>query len=180
MATIPRAPTAVADPPRSAPAPRLLPAEWGRASRAAALSIVGVTLFVLLLDGWLFRGRLDPGYLAFYRSPLIPRTLLAMRGALGEELVIRLLLMTLLWVGLAKAGLRPLWVAALAIGGAQFVNIMLLLPLAPLYVTLRFWLVGAAWGYLYWRHGWVTAAAAHPLCHLLLDPLLRATLFAAA
>lgn len=42
----------------------------------------------------------------------------------------------------------------------------------PLYATLRYWLVGAVWGWLYWRHGFLAALAGHGLSHLLLDPLL--------
>jgi hypothetical protein len=34
------------------------------------------------------------------------------------------------------------------------------------------------WGWLYWRHGFVSALLGHGLCHLLLDPALRAALLA--
>lgn len=156
---------------------RLVPEDVGAALRAAAASVLGVLLFILLLDGWLFRAELQSSYVDFYRSALFPRMDQAMLGSLREEVGYRLLLMTGLVLILNRATrLRPAMVIGLAIGLAQLANVLPFVPLAPSYVLLRFWLVGCVWGWLYWRHGWVTAAIAHPLTHLLLDPLLLALL----
>ncbi len=61
---------------------------------------------------------------------------------------------------------------------AQFADIGGLVVAWPEYAVPRFWLVGTVWGWLYWRHGFVSALAGHGLCHLLLDPVLRAALLA--
>jgi hypothetical protein len=59
---------------------------------------------------------------------------------------------------------------------SQLANVFPLLLDTPVYSLLRFWLVGSVWGWLYFRHGWLTAAVAHPLTHPVMDPLLRLTL----
>lgn len=55
---------------------------------------------------------------------------------------------------------------------AQLACVWPFLLVFPLYASLYFWLIGCVWGWLYWRHGWVTSAMAHSLVHLLLDPPL--------
>jgi hypothetical protein len=42
----------------------------------------------------------------------------------------------------------------------------------PVYASLRYLAVGSVWGWLYWRHGWVSALIGHGAAHLVLDPLL--------
>jgi hypothetical protein len=59
---------------------------------------------------------------------------------------------------------------------SQFANVWAFVVAEPIYGSLRYWLVGCVWGWLYWKHGFVTAAAAHGACHLLLDPALKLTL----
>jgi len=46
----------------------------------------------------------------------------------------------------------------------------------PLYASLRYLAVGTVWGLLYWKQGWLAAAAGHGLAHLILDPLLLVVL----
>lgn len=164
---------------RSEPAPGLtfLPKDRSRAVRAAVISIVATSLFIAILDGVLFRSRLSPDYVAFYTSPLFPRTAYALLGSLIEEVKFRLILMTCLMLILTRAtGLKPLHAAGIAIILSQLANVFPLLLVTPLYGLLRFWLVGSVWGWLYFRHGWVTAAVAHPLTHLVMDPWLLLTL----
>jgi hypothetical protein len=154
-----------------------LPRDWSRAVRAAIISIVATSLFIATLDGFLFRSRLDPGYVAFYTSPLLPRTAYALLGSLIEEVKFRLILMTCLMLVLTRAtGLKSLHAAGIAIILSQLANVFPLLLETPLYSLLRFWLVGSTWGWLYFRHGWLTAAIAHPLTHVVMDPLLQLTL----
>jgi hypothetical protein len=152
---------------------RLWPTDWRRAARAGLAAIAGVTAFIALLDGAVFRGALPADYVAQYTSPLWPRMGAMGLAAVREELVFRLGLMTaLVWL-LSRRGRAPSAVVfVFAIAAAQFVNIADTLVLAPLYGALRFWLVGCVWGWLYWRHGFATALAAHSLCHFALNPVL--------
>lgn len=155
----------------------LLPTNRATAVRAVVASILGVTLFVLLLDALIFRRSLPPGYAAFYTSPLLPRTPVLCVMAVIEEFKFRLLLMT----GLAMT--VALWRER--VSDRQFIAIILASQLclvwpfvlaAPLYGALRYWTVGAVWGWLYWRHGWLAGLAGHATTHLLLDPLLLVAL----
>lgn len=157
--------------------PRFLPTNWGAAARAVVLSIAGVSLFILVLDALVFRAALPADYVAFYTSPLEHRTAAAMLGSLMEEVKYRLLVMTLLllvFTRFARSG--AIWPVIVAIVAAQFVNVVGPIIQLPVYSLFRFWLVGCVWGLLYWRHGWAAAAIAHPLTHLVMDPLLRVAL----
>jgi hypothetical protein len=156
---------------------RLLPRDWSAAGKAIAASIVGVTLFILILDGVIFRHALPPGYVELYTSPLIPRTPTAFFLSAVEEVKYRLLLMTALvmLMSLWRKPLPPLaFIAAILI--SQFVNVGALVIAFPIYSSLRFWLIGCVWGWLYWRHGWLAALIAHPATHIVLDPLLAQVL----
>jgi hypothetical protein len=153
---------------------RLLPADWRRAGVALAASLVGVTAFIALLDAVLLRGALPPDYLAHYTSPLLPRMVQACLYAALDEVMFRLLLMTVLVMLLSwwrRGGPSSAWIVAVIIA-VQFVNVGEIVLAFPLYGTLRFWAVGCVWGWLYWRHGWLTALAGHSAVHLLLDPVL--------
>lgn len=151
----------------------MLPSDRRQAVLATAGAIAGVSLFVAVLDGWLFRGHLPAAYVDFYRSALLPRSLdMGLLAAL-EEVKYRLLVMTGLAALASVLGVRLNAVAFTAIILlAQFINVGALVVADPLYATLRYWLVGSVWGWLYWRHGWLSALAGHSICHLVLDPLL--------
>ncbi|WP_423141914.1 type II CAAX prenyl endopeptidase Rce1 family protein [Parablastomonas sp. CN1-191] len=154
---------------------RLLPCDPRAALAAGALAIAGVTAWVLLVDADLCRDGLP--LLARETAPLWPRTLISCLGAMREEVVYRLALTTVLAALPLLFGRRvPGWWIVAAILAAQFVNIEPIDIAYPVWGTLRFWLVGAVWGWLYWRHGFVTALAAHGVVHIVLDPLLRAAL----
>lgn len=156
---------------------RLLPSDANSALREGLLAIAAVTLWVLLVDAVALRGNLPNDYLLMQAAPLWPRIAGSCLGALREELVFRLGLTTALACLPLLAGRRPQgwWIAA-AIVAAQFVNVAPLVLVYPLWGTLRFWLVGAVWGWLYRRQGFVTALAAHGAVHIVLDPLLKAAL----
>lgn len=155
----------------------MLPLNRAAAARAVVLAVVGVTVFILLLDGWLFRAHLPQRYVDFYTSPLSPRTFVVCAMAMIEEVKYRLLLMTALVVlaRLARVPMMPalLWGIVIV---AQFANVHPWVLDDPLYATLRYWVVGCTWGWLYWRHGWVAALLGHGVNHLLLDPLLLVAL----
>ena len=151
----------------------LIPRDKRAALKAASTSIIGVVLWCLLLDLVVFKGALPSGIREFYTAPLWPRMLLFSGQAFAEELLYRLVLMTaLVMVGVRLFGRLPVPWAVLSIVTAQLACVLPVLIVAPIYTVFYYWLNGCVWGWLYWRHGWVTAAAAHCLIHLLLDPVL--------
>lgn len=152
---------------------RLMPQSWTLAMRAVLLCIALVTGFIVALDALLFREHLSSAYLATYSSPPWPRMLSLSLLAAIEEVQFRLALMTALAAVAVRIQGRLTVPAAIAIiAAAQFANIGDFVLADPLYAIPRYWLVGCAWGWLYWRHGWVAALAGHSLTHLLLDPAL--------
>ena len=152
---------------------RITAPQPGAAGRAVALAVLGVTIFVVLLDGWLFRRHLPAGYVAFYTGPLVPRIFVMSLLACVEELKFRLLLMTALVALAALVRRKPpaAWFVAIILA-AQFANVWTLVLGDPLYASLRYWAVGCVWGWLYWRHGWLSALVGHGTAHVLLDPAL--------
>ena len=156
---------------------RLRPADWNAAAIAIAASIIGVTLFILMLDAVIFRNSLPADYVAFYTRPLLPRVIIACVMSGVEEVIYRLILMTLLIIMVTRWRGPPASATVVAvILLSQFMNIGALVVADPLYASLRFWAVGSVWGWLYWRHGWLAALIGHGSTHLLLDPALAAAL----
>lgn len=152
---------------------RLWPADWRKAAAATLTAVVGVTAFVLLLDCWLFRAHLSAAYVRFFTSPLMSHTPVMCLKAAFEEVWYRLLLMTVFAFSVTAVRRQPLGPGMVAL-----ILVALQIPTAgiiladPVYASLRYFAVGAVWGWLYWRHGWVSALIGHVTCHLLLDPLL--------
>lgn len=156
---------------------RLVPQDKQASLRDGAIAVLAVTAFIVALDVWLFRSHLPQKYVDFYTSPLVPRMFVVCAFALGEELKYRLVLMTALVVlaSAARIRLTASWFWAI-IALSQLANVYALVLDDPLYATLRYWAVGSVWGWLYWKRGWITAAAGHGVSHLLLDPLLLVAL----
>lgn len=140
--------------------------------RATAGAVLLACLLVAAAD-WLWRDALSAPYREHYTSPLIPRTLQTCLNALREEVLFRLGLQTVL-AALPLLIRRPCgprrMIAAILL--AQLANVGLLAGITPPYGLIRFWLVGCIWGWLYWKHGFVSALAGHGASHLLLDPML--------
>lgn len=153
---------------------RLLPSDWKKAATAIALSIVGTTGFILILDCVLFRPHLPSSYVSFFTGPLAPRTLAMCILAVLEELRFRLALMSALVLAAAALWKRtpPAWCFLLIITGAQLANVGMFVLHDPVYASLRYLAVGCVWGWLYWRYGLVSALIGHGTAHLVLDPLL--------
>lgn len=150
-----------------------MPVDRRAAARDTLAAILGVTSFILILDATVFRGTLSHEYVAFYTGPLVPRVWAISLLAATEEVKFRLVLMTApamlaTWL---TGRLTPSSAIAIILL-AQFANVGHLVLADPLYATLRFWLVGSVWGWLYWRHGWLAALIGHAATHPLLDPLL--------
>ncbi|MFM5916826.1 MAG: type II CAAX prenyl endopeptidase Rce1 family protein [Novosphingobium sp.] len=153
---------------------RLVPADRPAALRAAICCILLACLIAVVADR-IALSALPASYADFYNAPLWPRTLMTSLQSMREELVYRLGLQTLL-------AALPLLVRRQS-GAAWMIGAIILAQLAnaghwafavPPWGMVRFWLVGCIWGWLYWRHGFVTALLAHGASHLLLDPLLLA------
>ena len=53
----------------------LLPNDAGVAGRATVQSVLGVTLFIVMLDAFVFRRHLDASYVSFYTGELRGRML---------------------------------------------------------------------------------------------------------
>jgi len=145
---------------------------------------VAVALWVLLIDGWLFRDVLPPTYVSLLRAPLGLRLLYFMPRAFNENIIYRLFLMSALaWLfGFiwrsenGKPAAAALW---LAIVLSQVINIAINVGFVSshgasaatlVYDAVRYVAPGVAWGYLYWRHGLATAEIAAVGTHLFLQP----------
>ncbi len=153
---------------------RILPQDGRAAVLATILAVIGVTGFVVLLDAMIFRAHLSASYLEAIRQPLGMPTFVAVFLSAIEEVKFRLVLMTLLAaIAVQLQGRLTAIAAMVVIAAAQFANAGEVVMADPLYATLRFWLMGSVWGWLYWRHGWLAALAGHMLVHPVLDPLLK-------
>ena len=152
---------------------RILPPDRSAAIRDTVCSILGVTTFIVVLDALVFRAHLPRPYIALYTSPLMPRLWVISVMAGIEEIKFRLILMTGLALLFSLGRGRLTTPAAIAIIlAAQFANVGHIVLADPVYGTLRYWLVGCVWGWLYWRHGWLTAFVGHVATHPVLDPAL--------
>jgi hypothetical protein len=153
---------------------RLWPADFRAAGASVAAALAGVVALILLLDLVLFRTHLSADSVRFYTSPLFPRLAQTCWKVVQEEGHFRLLIMTALIMpaGWAWRGRPPAAVFWIAIVATQFADVGGLVLGDPLYATLRFWVVGCVWGWLYWKFGWLAATAGHLGARLVLDPLL--------
>ena len=153
---------------------RLTPADWGGALRVSAGAAVALAMAIVLLDSMIYRDQLSDWYVAGRTGPVVALTYYMMKLAVWEELVYRGLVMTALVACLSWGKSKPApGVMIFAIVASQFANVATAVLPDPLYGTLRFWAPGCVWGWLYWRHGLLSAMFGHALCHVLLDPLLR-------
>lgn len=162
----------------------------GRAALPSGGSIrVGViwaliaTLYVLLIDGLLLHPLMSPAVRSLLQIPLLPRMAMTMARAFNENVLYRLFLFggaMAVWRGVRRghpASVKDVLVLAAL---AQVVNIYLNVALFdhdPITAaTLAYWAVryivpGVAWGWLYWRDGFVTAEVASVGVHVFLQPV---------
>jgi hypothetical protein len=153
---------------------------------AAAMGV-----YVTVLDLWVFRAVLDPGYFAFISgADLGYRLTYFMLRAFNESILYRLFLSTaLVWaVGLIWRGRdgRPAngayWVAIVVAQAANIaINATFATGASPtpwllLHDGLRYVVPGVVWGYLYFRHGFTTHEIAAVGTHLFFQPLLSLAL----
>jgi hypothetical protein len=148
------------------------------AAGLAALLVAGAILAVDLVS----RSSLPAYYLRFYAGPdLWIRVAVMATKAVWEEALYRGVVMTgvaaLAWWALGRPRALHWTIYVLGILIAQAANLLPNLPSPPdasslIYDVLRYYLPGMVWGWLYWRHGWMTGALAHAGSHVILQPLL--------
>jgi len=108
------------------------------------------------------------------------------RGALGDEIALRLIVMTVLvWLLMAisrKRGKAVHWAAivltafvAWPLWASAYVTSLDWSALTVLREVLLHSAAGTLWGWLCWRHGWLTGLTGHIGAHLALQPLLALT-----
>ncbi|MBC2668570.1 hypothetical protein ACFOON_16160 [Novosphingobium piscinae] len=155
--------------------------------RSAGIAVgagLAVGLAMALADATVFRAVVpDSQRLLAGTVPLFARLALFLRGALQDEVLLRLIGLTAVLGGLvALRGRRSARVDALA----ALLVAALLWPLhARGYLAGLDWTAltaarelvlhvgaGTVWGWLYCRHGWLAALGGHASAHLVLQPLL--------
>ncbi len=157
---------------------------------ATAIAIAfALAVGLVVVDSTAPRSILLPGYIDGLRAtPALVRLEYYAVRAFSEDVVYRLFLMSLL----AFAGASLLrsdqgripegiyWAAIVATPIADVgLNCWLYTPMTPaiwIYTLFRLVLPGVLWGYLYWRHGFLTATAAHLTTHLFYQPLMTLAL----
>jgi hypothetical protein len=152
---------------------------------------VAVAVYVVALDGVLFRASLPVSYLHFFETTgLRDRLVYFMLRAFNENVIYRLFVFsTLVYLislvkGIRASDLHPvlIWSAMVA---TQMLNIgmnVTALSTDPLsfaalfYDAIRYVAPGVFWAWLYWRFGFLTAEMASVGCHVFLQPALGALL----
>jgi len=148
----------------------------GQLVPSAGLGIL-VGVGIVMLDLWVFAPRLAAGggpTLGDGQPPAWQGLLASFYGAIPEELLLRLGLMTLLvWVGArltrtSVPGPLVMWTAiaitALVFGVGHLPTTAAMVPLTPLVIARALLLNGVggiAFGWLYWKRGLVAAMLAH-------------------
>jgi len=151
--------------------------------RPGLLWALGMAAYVLLLDLVVARPLMLTGALAYVHMPLPGRLTVFMARAFNESVIYRLFLFGGLIAVLQSRLSRPLppMVVLAAALVAQLANIGINLglgetgaidPALLLYWLLRYVLPGVVWGWLYWRHGFVTTEIASTGVHLFLQPVI--------
>ena len=158
---------------------------------AGAAGAIGIAVYVIAVDGVLFRKFLSPDYVDYFRTvELGPRLTYFMLRAFNENIIYRLFVFSsLAYVFSALKGARvealPPYLIAIAMFASQMLNIginVIALSPEPLSLTMlaydfaRYVIPGVVWAWIYLRFGFMTAEIASVGCHLFLQPALGASL----
>jgi Type II CAAX prenyl endopeptidase Rce1-like len=156
---------------------------------AAVAIALALAVGLVVVDTTAPRSILLPDYLdALRATPQLVRLQYYGVRAFGEDVAYRLFLMSFL--AFAGASLlrrdrgsipaRLYWAAIVASSiidvGLNCWPYVSLTPAIWSYTLVRLVLPGVLWGYLYWRHGFVTATAAHLATHMFYQPLMTLAL----
>ncbi len=164
----------------------LLPRNGWRSLALAAGLGLAFGAYMAVADLTVFSGTIPPVQRAMLApNSLAERLLFFTRGALLDELEYRLIALTAIAWGLARLAKRSVRAATWA---AILLTALIVYPLGnwayfrgldPTAMTVLREVAlhggaGVLWGWLYWRHGWVSALTGHVAAHLSLQPLLGA------
>lgn len=155
--------------------------------KAGAICAFAVALYVVLIDGWIFRSALPPSYVEFLHThDLGHRLAYYMCRAYNENVLYRLFAFSALTFGLAKATRNPTLSIIISSVASQAVNVTLnalpmagngpITPLFVLYFFARGVVPGVVWAILFWRRGFLAAEIGSVGCHAFLQPMLGALL----
>ena len=158
---------------------------WRSLALAAGLGLAFGT-YMAVADRFLFSAGIPQvQQVSLAQIPLAERLLFHARGALLDELAYRLVALTAIACGVATLVRQP---ARNAVWAAILLTALVVYPLgnwsyfrtldpSALTVLREMALHGGAgvlWGWLYWRHGWLSGLTGHVSAHLALQPLLGA------
>ena len=164
----------------------LLPRSGWRSLELAAGLGLAFGAFMAVADHFVFAGDIPAVQRVMLdQNPLAGRLLFFVRGALLDELEYRLIALTAIAWGLARLAKRRVpgtsWAAILltALVVYPLGNWSYFRDLDPTAMTLLREVAlhggaGVLWGWLYWRHGWLSGLTGHVAAHLSLQPLLGA------
>jgi len=162
----------------------LLPRRGWRSLVLAAGLGLAFGLWMAMADHYLFAGAVPAVQrITLAQNALSERLIYYARGAVLDELEYRLIALTAIAWGLASLAKRP---APAAVRAAILLTALVAYPLGnwayfqsldPTAMTVARELAlhggaGVLWGWLYWRHGWLSGLTGHVAAHLSLQPLL--------
>ncbi len=168
----------------------ILPRQGLRSLAIALIAGLAFGLWMALADAALFAGAVpDVQRLMVAQMSTSERIMWFARGALVDEMIFRLIALTALaWCLALMSGLRGgalAWPAILLtalvvypLGSWAYLSALEPGALTALRELALHGAAGVLWGWLYWRHGWLSGVTGHIAAHLSLQPLL--TLLAAA
>lgn len=142
---------------------------------------LGVAIWCVVLDGFVFRSALPAGYFAFEQQPLWLRLIYYCSRAFNENVLYRLFLGSLFAWALRGLWADPKLAFALSMLGmiaAQLINVAVNVSAAgvslesAIWALLRFVLPGILWAYLYVRHGFTANEGAAMGVHCFLQPMV--------
>jgi hypothetical protein len=153
---------------------------------AGALCALGVAVYVVLIDAWLFRAVVPRSYIEFFHThDLRQRLIYYMLRAFNENVLYRLFAFSTLGYVLALMSKRRTISFVISMVVAQVVNVGInivptasdpVTPLFLIYYVFRGVVPGVIWAALFWRFGFMAAEIGSVGCHLFLQPMLGALL----
>ena len=158
---------------------------WRSLALAAGLGLV-FGAYMALADRFLFASVVPQvQHTMLAQMTTVDRLLLFARGALIDEVELRLVALTVIAWGIAnlfrtgdgRVHRAAILLVAFVIYPLASWNYFRFLDPSALTILREVALHGAAgtlWGWLYWRHGWLSGLTGHVSAHLALQPLLGA------
>jgi hypothetical protein len=162
----------------------LLPQRGWRSLALAAGLGLAFGAYMALADHFVFAGSIPAVQrIMLAENPVSERLQFFARGALLDELEYRLIALTAIAWALANLMRRPApaaqWAAILIaafvaypLGNWNYFRVLDPTAMTLLREVALHGGAGVLWGWLYWRHGWLSGLTGHVAAHLSLQPLL--------